>query len=88
MSWRVFPFNSIFITCLRYELFQAELYAIRKACELLPEIKRAHENDPDFDKIRILSDSQAALQALGNIDTSSKLVEETKIRARLDQGPR
>ena len=61
-----------------WTVFQAELYTIRKACKLLPEIKRANEKGPNFLKIMIPSDSQAALQALGNIDTNSKLVEETK----------
>ena len=61
-------------------VYQAELYAIKQACGLIkstltkkPELRGKHN------VIRILSDSQAALQALSNIDTTSQLVKETKL---------
>ena len=60
-------------------VFQAEVYAIKQACGL---IKQTIENEPDLttqNTIRILSDSQAALQALDRIDTDSKLVRDTKL---------
>ena len=60
-------------------VFQAELFAIMQACDLIKGLKIAHGNDRDFDKVRILSDSQSALQALRNIDTESRLVKDTKL---------
>ena len=42
-------------------VFQAELYAIKRACELIKEVKQTNTNDEDFNRIRILSDSISAM---------------------------
>ena len=59
-------------------VFQAELYAIMKACNLIESTWEANKDDPEFRTVRILSDSTAALQALERIDTDSQLVKVTK----------
>ena len=53
-------------------VFQAELHAIRMATSLIKE------NIPEKSKVVIMCDSQAAILALENIDTRSKLVNITK----------
>ena len=60
-------------------VFQAEIYAIKRACEILTDMKDGLANDPEFGTIRILSDSQAALLALDKVDTESQLVLDTKL---------
>ena len=61
-------------------VFQAELYAIKRSCALITDIldQPQYTEDPDFKKVLILSDSQAALLALDKIDTDSRLVLEVK----------
>ena len=59
-------------------VFQAELYAIKKAIGVMKTTKEEHNEDADFRTVRILSDSQAALMSLENIDTESQLVREVK----------
>ena len=49
-------------------VFQSELQAIRLACSLIPECI------PKNERITIMIDSQAAINALMNVDTKSKLV--------------
>ena len=53
-------------------VFQAELQAIRMACPLIKE------NVKQGSHITIMSDSQAAIKALQNVDTTSGLVKATK----------
>ena len=53
-------------------VFQAELQAIRLSCALIRGCIATGEH------VTIMSDSQAAIKALENPDTSSKLVEITK----------
>ena len=59
-------------------VFQAELYAIKQAVDLIAQTKATHRNDDEFNNIRILSDSQAALMSIDKIDTDSKLVQDVK----------
>ena len=54
-------------------VFQAEIYAIYKASEYLIGLTA----DLPFKYVKILSDSQAALQALNNPIIKSKLVNST-----------
>ena len=53
-------------------VFQAELQAIRLACSLIPDCVPKGEN------IRFMVDSKAAIMALENPETKSKLVQLTK----------
>ena len=55
-------------------VFQAEIMALKKAAERL---LRAGTRDQ---RITVYSDSQAALMAMDNRRTSSKLVHETKVK--------
>ena len=54
-------------------VFQAELQAIRLSCIHIREVV------PQGEQITIMSDSQAAIKAQENPDTSSKLVRQTKV---------
>lgn len=53
-------------------VFQSELQAIRLACTLL------HDSIPKNEKVTFMVDSQAAIKALENVDTKSRLVQLTK----------
>ena len=53
-------------------VFKAEIYAIRMTIPFLRETVEVGTT------INIMSDSQAAIKALANIDTGSKMVLKTK----------
>ena len=59
-------------------VFQAELHAIKQATRVIEASIPDKDTDREFGKIRILSDSQAALMSLDRIDTDSQLVKEVK----------
>ena len=57
---------------LHTTVFQAEIIAINEACKAFLD-----KRQPNMQFIKILSDSQAALQALNSSIVSSSLVKET-----------